>query len=113
MTMGYAKFFFLLGLSLHLVLQLHDVNANAKYASIVVDAESGKVLSRVTLIKNYIRPPLQKSQTLYMAFDALSRGQIRLNERIRISKRAVGMVPSKLGLPAGARLRLRMQLMPL
>ncbi len=82
-----------------------DANANAKYASIVVDAETGKVLRSRNANKSLYPASLTKIMTLYMAFDALSRGQIRLNERIRISKHAAGMVPSKLHLPAGSSIK--------
>jgi len=82
-----------------------QAQANAKYASIVVDAETGKVLRSRNANKKLYPASLTKIMTLYMTFDALSRGQIRLNERIRISKHAAGMVPSKLNLPVGSSIK--------
>ena len=82
-----------------------DAHANAKYASIVVDAESGKILRSRNANKSLYPASLTKIMTLYMTFDALSRGQMRLNERIRISKHAAGMVPSKLNLPVGSSIK--------
>ncbi len=79
--------------------------ANPKYASIVVDAETGKVLRSRNANKSLYPASLTKIMTLYMTFDALSRGQIRLNERIRISKHAASMVPSKLHLPVGSSIK--------
>jgi len=79
--------------------------ANAKYASIVVDAETGKVLRSRNANKRLYPASLTKIMTLYMTFDALSRGQIQLNDRVRISRHAAGMVPSKLNLPVGSSIR--------
>ena len=39
--------------------------------------------------------------TLYMVFDALERGKLKLNQRLKVSRRAQGMAPSKLGLRRG------------
>lgn len=79
--------------------------ANKKYASIVVDAETGKVLRSRNANKVLHPASLTKIMTLYMAFDALSRGQIRLKDRIRVSRHAASMVPSKLNLPVGSSIR--------
>lgn len=83
----------------------HDAFANKKYASIVVDAETGKVLRSRNANKILHPASLTKIMTLYMTFDALSRGQIRLKDRVRISKHAAGMVPSKLNLPVGSSIK--------
>ncbi len=82
-----------------------NASANPKYASIVVDAESGKVLRSRNANKPLYPASLTKMMTLYMTFDALSRGQLRLNERVRISSHAAGMVPSKLNLPVGSSIK--------
>jgi D-alanyl-D-alanine carboxypeptidase len=84
---------------------VRDVYANPKYASIVVDAETGKVLRARNADKKLYPASITKIMTLYMAFDALKSGKIRLNDRIRISKRAAGMEPSKIGLPAGSSIK--------
>lgn len=82
-----------------------DAHANNKYASIVVDAETGKVL-RSRNANAVLHPAsLTKIMTLYMTFDALSRGQLKLKDRIRISSHAAGMAPSKLNLPVGSSIR--------
>ncbi len=79
--------------------------ANPKYASIVVDAETGKVLRARHANKKLYPASLTKIMTLYMTFDALSRGQIKLNDRVRISRHAASMVPSKLNLPVGSSIK--------
>jgi hypothetical protein len=45
--------------------------------------------------------------TLYIAFEAVKRGEISLDTRIRVSKNAAAEQPSKLGLKAGQRIKLR------
>lgn len=78
---------------------------NPKYASIVMDADSGMILSQRYADKTLHPASLTKMMTLLMVFEALDRGDIKKTDRIRISKRAAGMVPSKLDLPAGSRIK--------
>ncbi len=76
--------------------------AQAKYASIVVDVESGEVLySRNADTRNY-PASLTKMMTLYLTFEALDTGSLRLDEALKVSRRAAGQAPSKLGLAAGS-----------
>lgn len=76
--------------------------AQARYASLVMDAETGQVLhARNANDRNY-PASLTKMMTLYMTFQALERGELRLNQRLPVSRRAQGMTPSKLGLRAGS-----------
>lgn len=79
---------------------------NPKYASIVIDAETGTILSSDSA--DALRHPasLTKMMTLMMVFDALDRGQLQPNQRIRISQRAASMPASKLGLKAGSSIKL-------
>lgn len=76
-----------------------------RYASIVVDADSGFVLSEKNPDKRLYPASLTKMMTLYMAFEALDNGTLRKNERIDVSKRASIQEPSKLGLVAGTTIR--------
>ena len=78
--------------------------AYAKYASIVVDVETGEVLySRNADTRNY-PASLTKMMTLYLTFEALDSGQLSLDQPLIVSKRAAGQAPSKLGLAAGDRI---------
>lgn len=80
-------------------------NSNPKYASIVMDADSGMILSQ-RYADNVLHPAsLTKMMTLLMAFEALDRGDIRKTDRIRITNHAAGMPPSKLGLRAGSNIK--------
>lgn len=82
-----------------------EARANPKYASIVVDAESGKVLRARYADKKLHPASLTKMMTLYMAFDALSRGKLKLTDRVPVSRHAASMVPSKLYLKVGSSIK--------
>ena len=79
--------------------------AQARYASIVVDAETGEVLrSRNADIRRY-PASLTKMMTLYLLFEAIDVGRLSLDSKLKVSKRAAGQPPSKLGLRAGSTIR--------
>lgn len=76
--------------------------ANSKYAAIVVDYATGEVLhSRRADVALY-PASLTKMMTLYMLFEALDRGELRLGSKLDVSRRAAGMPASKLGVRAGS-----------
>jgi D-alanyl-D-alanine carboxypeptidase len=75
--------------------------AEARYASIVVDADSGQVLHAVNADTRNYPASLTKMMTLYLVFEALEKGTLTLDQALPVSKRAAGMPPSKLGLDAG------------
>lgn len=78
---------------------------NPLYASIVIDADTGKVLRARNADKSLHPASLTKIMTLLMVFEALERGDITLRSRVPISKNAEAVVPSKLGLKAGSSIR--------
>lgn len=74
---------------------------NTKYASIVVDAASGEVLfSRFADERRY-PASITKVMTLYLVFEALEDGRVKLTDQLVVSPRAAAQPPSKLGLAAG------------
>ncbi|MFT3986660.1 SPOR domain-containing protein [Aestuariivirga sp.] len=75
--------------------------ARAPFSSISVDARTGKVISAVD--PDGFRHPasLTKMMTLYVLFQDLKSGKVKLNSPIRISARAASMSPSKLGARPG------------
>lgn len=75
--------------------------AEAKYASMVVDADTGEVLHAVNADNRNYPASLTKMMTLYLLFDALDRGQVKLTDRMPVSAHAAGQAPSKLGLRPG------------
>ncbi len=78
-----------------------------KYASIVVDAHSGRVLYARNPDARRYPASTTKIMTLYMLFEALERGEVTLNHRFRVSRRAAQQPPSKLGLRVGDTIKVR------
>ena len=76
--------------------------AQARYASFVMDAQTGQVLHAANANTRNYPASLTKMMTLYMTFRALDRGELRFDQRLPVSRRAQGMTPSKLGLRAGS-----------
>jgi len=75
--------------------------ALAKYASIIVDVDTGVVLHEVNADTRNYPASLTKMMTLYITFEALGDGRFTLDQKLRVSKRASGQAPSKLGLKVG------------
>jgi len=71
------------------------------YAAIVVDANSGSVLHNTSA--DSLRHPasLTKIMTLYLLFEQLEAGKLRLDARLDVSEHAAQQAPSKLGLRPG------------
>lgn len=68
-----------------------------KYASIVVDGTTGRILHGVNEEKKRYPASLTKKMTLYILFEALKNKRISLETRIPISVRAARQCPSKIG----------------
>ena len=79
----------------------------APYAAFVIDARTGEVLHSRNADTRLHPASLTKMMTLYIAFEAIEHGEISLDTKVRISKHAASMPPSKLGLRAGQRIKLR------
>lgn len=76
-----------------------------KYASIVLDAETKQVLHARYADSPRYPASLTKVMTLYMVFDALDKGELKLDEEIPVSYRASRAAPSKLNLRAGSTIK--------
>ncbi|MEM1129509.1 MAG: D-alanyl-D-alanine carboxypeptidase family protein [Pseudomonadota bacterium] len=79
----------------------------APYAAMVMDARSGEVLHSRNADTRLHPASLTKMMTLYVAFDAVRRGEITLDTKVRVSSNAAAEPPSKLHLKAGQRIELR------
>lgn len=75
--------------------------AQAKYASLVIDARTGEVLHEINADTRNYPASLTKMMTLYMLFEALEDGRLRMDDRIMMSRRAANQPPSKLGIKPG------------
>ena len=71
------------------------------YAAIVVDANSGRVLHASN--PDSLRHPasITKIMTLYLLFEQLETGKLKLDSRLPVSAHAAAQEPSKLGLEPG------------
>lgn len=79
----------------------------APYAAMVIDARTGKVLHSRNADTRLHPASLTKMMTLYVAFDAIEKGEISLDTMVTISRKAAAEPPSKLGLKAGQKVKLR------
>ena len=77
------------------------------YSAIVVDADTGRVLHAHEADTQRYPASLTKMMTLYMAFDALKDGRLKLDQRIPVSAHAAGQAPSAIGLRPGQTLIVR------
>ena len=75
-----------------------------KFAGIVVDAKSGKVLYESAADAARYPASVTKVMTLYILFQELSAGNIKLSDKMVVSKHAAAAVPTKLGLKAGSKI---------
>ncbi|WP_062227295.1 D-alanyl-D-alanine carboxypeptidase family protein [Aureimonas frigidaquae] len=73
-----------------------------RYAVIVIDAHNGSVLKAVNADARRYPASLTKMMTLYMAFDALKAGRMRMDTQLPVSAYAAARPPSKLALRAGS-----------
>ena len=85
----------------------------AKYAAIVVDARTGEVLHEENADTITYPASLTKMMTLYLTFDALDEGRLRLDQALPVSAWAEAQSPTKLGLRAGKTLRVEQAILGL
>ncbi|MEO1601132.1 MAG: D-alanyl-D-alanine carboxypeptidase family protein, partial [Pseudomonadota bacterium] len=79
----------------------------APYAAIVMDMRTGEVVHARSADRQQHPASLTKMMTLYLAFEAIKTGQIRLDQRIRVSRHAARQPASKLYLKSGQRVTIR------
>ena len=73
-----------------------------KYAGVVVDAKSGKVLYEHEADSRRYPASVAKVMTLYILFQELQAGNLSLSTKMTVSRHAASAVPTKLGLRAGS-----------
>ncbi|MBI1201373.1 MAG: peptidase M15 [Rhodopseudomonas sp.] len=71
------------------------------YASIVVDSNTGAVMQATNADSPRHPASLTKMMTLYLLFERLEAGKIKLNSELPVSAHAAAQAPSKLGLKPG------------
>ena len=79
----------------------HESSFTPPYAAIVLDANSGKVLHSDKADELRHPASLTKIMTLYLLFEKLDAGKIRLDSQLPVSEHASAQAPTKLGLKPG------------
>ena len=90
-----------MGLLANIASGQNEANAATKYAGFVIDAKSGRVLYSKNADARRYPASLTKMMTLYLVFEDLKRGKIKLNSRVKMSRHAASQPPSKLGIKPG------------
>ena len=80
---------------------------SAPFAAMVMDARTGEIIHSQNAETRLHPASLTKMMTLYIAFQAIQRGEISLDTEVRITAAAAAEPPSKLGLREGQTIRLR------
>lgn len=82
-------------------------SANSRYASLVVDADTGTILHQENAGKLRYPASLTKMMTLYLTFEALERGDLQMNQQLPVSEHAASQPKMNLSLRAGEVLSVR------
>jgi D-alanyl-D-alanine carboxypeptidase len=84
---------------------VHGRNYHPPYAAIVIDVNSGQILHQANCDEPRHPASLTKIMTLYLLFERLQSGELRLDSQVPISAHAAVQAPTKLGLRAGTTLK--------
>ncbi len=79
----------------------------APFAAMVMDARTGEVIHSQNADTRLHPASLTKMMTLYIAFQAIERGEVSLDTEFTITSDASSEPPSKLGLRSGQKIKLR------
>jgi D-alanyl-D-alanine carboxypeptidase len=79
----------------------HAQSYEPPFASIVVDGNTGDVLHAANADASRHPASLTKIMTLYLLFERLDAGKIKLDTPLRVSEHAADQAPTKLGLKPG------------
>ena len=79
----------------------HSLPAQARYAAIVIDADSGRVVHEVEATQRWYPASLTKVMTIYMTFKAIEAGRLHFDDTLTVSAHASRQPNSKLGLRHG------------
>jgi D-alanyl-D-alanine carboxypeptidase len=85
----------------------HAAGASEKYAAIVIDAASGKVLHADQADELRYPASMTKMMTLYLVFERLQSNELSYETRLLIDGHAAAQPPSKLGLKPGSSISVR------
>lgn len=92
---------------------INAAHAGPKYAGIVMDAKTGKVLYSHKATETRYPASLTKMMTLYLMFEAMEAGKLTNKTRIKMSRYAASKPPSKLGIKPGRSLSAKQAILAL
>lgn len=72
--------------------------AETRLSSLLVEAESGRVLMSENAIEKRYPASLTKMMTLYVVFDALEKGELQMDQLLPVSAKAAAQPRSRMGL---------------
>ena len=96
-----------LGFAVTTVFATAPADARPPKAHIVIDAASGQELLSSAPDLQIYPASLTKMMTLYLTFEAVRDGRLRLNQKVRVSRHASRQPASKLYLKSGQRVTVR------
>ncbi|MGQ5702722.1 D-alanyl-D-alanine carboxypeptidase family protein [Sandaracinobacteroides sp. A072] len=96
-----ASLFVASGLLAVAPVQASSLFEQPKYAAFLADAETGEVLYSRHADAQRFPASITKVMTLYMVFERLAAGTLKLDDRVVFSENAARQQPSKLGLKPG------------
>jgi D-alanyl-D-alanine carboxypeptidase len=73
-------------------------HASDRYSALVIDTKSNQVIHADQADELRYPASLTKMMTLYMLFEALERGDVKMSTRMAVSRTAAAQPPSRLGL---------------
>lgn len=85
----------------------HDFTKDSRYASLVVDAQTGDVLYQKNAHSKLFPASLTKVMTLYLAFEALEEGRLSYTQLLPVSTKASLMPKTKLFLRPSQKITVR------
>ncbi|MGI2036319.1 serine hydrolase [Rhizobium panacihumi] len=95
------KFLIKVALAVSLNISAYAAQAYAGYAHLIVDANTGNILSADNADVVNHPASLTKMMTLYLTFEALHAGRLAWDQPITMTKNGANTIPTKLGVAAG------------
>lgn len=86
---------------------VYDITKSPKYSSLVVNADTGEVLYKKDASKQLHPASLTKMMTLYLTFQALEQGKLRINQELDVSYHAAAQPKTKLFLRPNSTITVR------
>ena len=102
---AFAAVLIALAVSAHAAAPAHAIENLRKYAGIVVDAKSGKVLYEEAADSRRYPASVAKVMTLYVLFQELEAGRMTMDTKLSVSAHAAAAVPTKLYVQRGSTIR--------